>query len=122
MVLEKVRKVAREADAADDEAEKRAREKRARVSGMNRKARRAAAQKEDKQAAVRAIVQARVEAKKRAVVAKKRAEAAVFEARVAERKARVAERDDYGVAFRYRGSPGLSCPPVRACLVLVGEW
>ena len=41
------------------------------TSGMNRKARRAAAQKEDKQAAVRAIVQARVEARKRAVVAKK---------------------------------------------------
>ena len=29
---------------------------------------------------------------------------------------------DYGVVFRYRGSPGLSCPPVRACLILVGEW
>ena len=93
IVLETVRKVARKADADDDEAEKRAREKRAKVSGMNRKERRAAAQKEDKQAAVRAIVQARVEARKRAVEAKKRAEAAVFEARVADRKARAAERE-----------------------------
>ena len=85
MFLEQVRKLARECDADDDEAEKRAREKHAKVSGMNRKERRAAAQKEDKQAAVRAIVQARVEAKRRAVEAKKRAEAAVFEARVADR-------------------------------------